>query len=78
MIVWTLIGILVFCVLMLFRNSWVYKVRIAVLDNSRWDGGKHVEFKSLPSYDYMMLRFWIWDVKKFLPLEHQGISISRE
>ena len=45
----------------LIRNRWVYKKRIKVLH--------HMGLKThdlLPSYNTMMLKFWIWDINKLL------------
>lgn len=52
--------IFVFAVGMLFRNAWVYRVRTALL-HADW-----AAYKTLPEYNVMMWRFWVWDAAKFL------------
>ena len=51
--------ILCFCVFVSFRNAWVYKKSIEAFDRSL------KEYHSLPDYDTMMWKFWIWDIEKF-------------
>ncbi|PKB90925.1 hypothetical protein A8A01_03195 [Ewingella americana] len=55
------VSALLWCVFMLHRNSWVYKQRMKVLHG---ENGFN-EHQKLPSYDYMMRKFWVWDVNKF-------------
>ena len=55
------IGSLIYC---LIRNDWVYRVRIRMIDTD------YELYKKMPSYDYMMHRFWVWDVNKFMPREY--------
>lgn len=43
----------------LHRNNWVYNQRMRLIHED-WDS-----YQRLPSYDDMMKKFWIWDVKKF-------------
>lgn len=62
-------------ILLVVRNDWVLNKRIAVLEASQWDGTQHVEFKSLPSYNFMLYHFWVWDVKRFLPKECRDIKL---
>lgn len=50
----------VFAIYILFRNEWVYNCRTFLL-HSNYD-----TYKKLPSYDKMVLKFWVWDVNKFL------------
>lgn len=45
---------------MLIRNDWVYRNRIRLLYKD-WDA-----YDRLPSYDSMWLRFWVWDINKFI------------
>lgn len=47
-------------VYMFIRNQWVFSVRIKLIDED------HSTYKKLESYDTMMIRFWIWNVKKFI------------
>jgi hypothetical protein len=49
-------------ILLLLRNKWVYKVRLGQL-NGTAEGMS--EYMKLPSYLYMVLHFWIWNVEKF-------------
>ena len=55
------IVLICFCLFLLFRNSWVCRVRVNMIYND------HDKYEELPSYDAMLWRFWIWDVNKFLP-----------
>lgn len=48
---------------MLQRNEWVYRVRSKMIDED-W-----ATYQRLPTYDAMMSRFWVWDVRAFLPPE---------
>ena len=47
----------VITVFFMFRNDWVCSIRIAEIIDGDWD--------SLPSYEYMLYNFWIWDIEKF-------------
>lgn len=54
--------IFTFClgVLMLVRNEWVYRVRkIMSHENPEL-------YDKLPSYDNMMIHFWVWNINKFI------------
>ena len=58
LIVFALLIILgIITILFMFRNEWVCKVRVAEIVDGDWD--------SLPSYEYMLYHFWIWDIEKF-------------
>jgi len=46
-------------VFLFIRNEWVLKERISVIENN------YQLYEKLPSYDYMVLHFWIWDIEKF-------------
>jgi len=48
-----------FLIMMLFRNGWVHSTRNKILKSGLR------EFYKLPSYNTMMLKFWIWNVDKF-------------
>jgi hypothetical protein len=50
----------------LIRNQWVFKTRMRILHASRWDGRRHIEYDSLPTYDQMMLQFWNWNGDSFI------------
>ncbi|KLP40834.1 hypothetical protein ACEV60_20090 [Enterobacter ludwigii] len=56
-----LITIDLLLILGLVRVFWVQKSRMRVID--QWG---HEGYERLPSYNHMVLNFWIWDVKKFL------------
>jgi hypothetical protein len=51
--------LLVFCVFMLYRNRWVYRERIKAISD-------YEKYCRLPSYDFMMLHFWVFDINWFL------------
>jgi hypothetical protein len=42
------------------RNEWVFRQRGKWIDLDVYHFHKHA-----PSYNSMVLRFWIWDMKKF-------------
>lgn len=43
------------------RNVWVYRKREKVLLRAGY-----FVYGILPSYNTMMLKFWIWDINKFI------------
>lgn len=43
----------------LWRNEWVYRVRVKMIDDD------FERYKRLPSYLSMFLQIWVWDVNKF-------------
>lgn len=45
----------------IFRVHWVFKKRMKVL---RCMG--LITLNTMPSYNTMMLKFWVWDINKFL------------
>ncbi len=47
-----------------FRASWVNRRRMDFLVKNDIHG-----YLRLPSYDYMLFHFWVWDVKKFIQEE---------
>jgi len=53
-------------ILMSVRNEWVYRNRMRLIDESL------DQYDSLPSYNQMFIKFWIWDVNKFLELQHSN------
>lgn len=55
-----IIGSISFLVFALIRNTWVHIVRTRVIYE------KNSRYKQLPDYDFMLLKFWVWDVEKFL------------
>lgn len=59
-----LIGILIGILLgiyILIRNDWVYKKRIKLI---KFENGSLL-IDQYVSYNTMICRFWIWDIKKF-------------
>ncbi len=56
-ILWSIWAFLMLAIIYMWvRNDWVHKVRIANIDQPRYD--------ELLSYNQMMLRFWVWDILK--------------
>lgn len=69
-----------FSVQMLARNNWVHAQRLRILQDDLERGKAAIARKEypvdvndyfptynrLPSYDYMMWTFWIWDINKYL------------
>lgn len=57
-----ILGILIlqlfFCIFMAFRNQWVYKQRLNLINN-KWES-----YPNYWTYNKMFLHFWIWDVEK--------------
>jgi hypothetical protein len=58
--------ILTCCFLMMIRNLWVYKIRMRLIDED------FELYRSLPSYDAMLIKFWIWDVNHFVRRSRNG------
>ena len=54
-----------FGVFMLCRNEWVFRERRRLLNTMPISEGLRLH-RSLPDYDVMMRRFWIWDVRRFM------------
>lgn len=50
----------VFLLLLLWRNTRVHRFRMDLI-RSDWRA-----FNRLPSYDTMLLRFWVWPLRRFL------------
>jgi len=50
-----------FCVYYI-RNEIVFNYREFVMINEGFDA-----WKSLPDFEIMVLKFWIWDMRKFNP-----------
>lgn len=64
-------ALLLFNMFLLHRNNWVYKKRIEILNhdykNGEWsEEGGFKNYSKLPSYTNMLMKFWVWDVNKFL------------
>jgi len=64
------IGILglMFSASMLYRNEWVYKMRIRWIDEDyKNPDTERANWRvDQVSYNTMLYRFWIWDESKFL------------
>lgn len=56
---------LIGCVLTMIRNNWVFSERMRILNQMPVALGLH-DYHRLPSYETMMMKFWIWDVNKFM------------
>jgi hypothetical protein len=75
---------LVGCVIFLIRNEWVFRKRTAItqacyrnaiadIDAGRYEGEPYRRWKpqeTMPTYNQMVYRFWVWDVKKFVRSEY--------
>jgi len=59
------------CAYTLFRNACVFSYRMKVLEQCRQDGSLDA-YSKLPSYDAMMLRFWVWPLSKFENYQVKG------
>lgn len=73
------IVILVFCIFMLFRNDWVFKLQLAhntmvfelmlnkIGNRSRYSPGAYNEYYNcIWDYRRMLYHFWIWDLRKMV------------
>jgi hypothetical protein len=49
---------LCFCFFMLYRNNWVYKQRMLLID-TKWE-----TYHNYWDYQKMMKYWWIWNVEK--------------
>lgn len=64
--------VMVFFVYILIRNQLVYIASIRFInffyeeDPERYAAGKRFH-ESLPSYDEMLWKFWVWPLSKFYP-----------
>ncbi|HDR2588126.1 TPA: hypothetical protein QCI16_002862 [Enterobacter ludwigii] len=57
----TLLILVVVEIAVLFRFEWVKSMRRQVRDFFGYD-----DYKRLPSFRVMFLKFWVWDVNTFL------------
>lgn len=60
-----LFGSLILCMLFLaliiwYRINWAHKKRMRLMDTD-WD-----KYMTLQSYDMMIVKFWVWDIDKFV------------
>lgn len=77
----TLLGLcvvgMVFTLLMMFRNDWVYRERCKLIERASKESRRRIDHGDLDfmrawdeyeneylSYDEMLHRFWIWNVEK--------------
>jgi len=52
---------------MIFRNHWVFKKRMEILQNGSLNAiDRYSLYERLPPYNVMVRRWWVWDVNKFL------------
>jgi hypothetical protein len=59
--------IMAFCaIFLLIRNEWVYRKRTNLICTN------FSEYKKLPSYDYMLWHFWIWNIEKFKEVNNES------
>jgi len=59
----SLVGSLIF-IFTFYRINWVYDERIKILHIEPVKKSLE-EYDKLPSYNYMIYHFWIWDIEKF-------------
>lgn len=45
---------------MLYRNEWLLDEKLRLIKRD------FEKTKQLPDYNYMLKKFWIWDIEKFL------------
>lgn len=58
---------------MLFRVHWVFNKRMEILRNTDVStSDRNSLYERLPSFNEMMLRWWIWDVNKFFSDKERG------
>ena len=53
--------LIVFAILMLIRNEWVYD---RLMELNRFENGIHL-IREYDDYFDIYIRFWIWDINKF-------------
>lgn len=53
--------VLAACTYMMYRNNCVFSYRTTMLFSD------HAKYETLPSYDTMMGKFWVWPLSKFEP-----------
>lgn len=74
-ILFLLVMALVFCFYMLIRNNMVHKARQDFMeffyhcDPNGYEAGKKFH-EHVPSYDKMLLKFWIFPLSSFYPAYH--------
>lgn len=70
--IYLLLSVLGFCFFMLIRNNLVHAERCKFIeyfynhDKAGYAAGKSFE-TSVPSYDEMLLKFWVWPLDSFYP-----------
>ena len=60
----TIFLFLSFSFYIMFRNDWVYRNRIRLINKCE-TLEDFIAFRRLPSYSRMMWKFWVWDIEKF-------------
>ncbi len=55
--------LLILCAVIVVRNPWVYDRRMEFVDKYCIKDPDY--YHSLPIYNKMMYKFWIWDISKF-------------
>lgn len=74
-ILFLLVMALAFCFYMLIRNEMVHKTRREFIeffyyhDPNGYDAGKNF-YEHVPSYDEMLLKFWVFPLSSFYPAYH--------
>jgi hypothetical protein len=70
MFITIVLGVLIFVgaviSVLMFRNHWVYNKRMDLLHSN------YAEYLKLLSYDKMLYKFWVWDIKKLKRKEFKG------
>jgi hypothetical protein len=55
----------------IYRNVWVYRARVAIL------AADFEAYRTLPTHDAMVARFWIWDASRFLGWHPSHVEAER-
>jgi hypothetical protein len=78
MVSWILLITLGTAAYMLFRNSCVFSYRMKVLDQCKRENSL-ASYDKLPSYNYMMYKFWVWPMSSFekQPEQQQRIKLVK-
>ena len=76
-VLWICLSILGYCLFGLFRNQWVYELKMrhnktvflfamskAIQDEYNFDSGR--AYDCLWNYERMVLSFWVWDIRKMV------------
>jgi len=62
---WMSVAVVILCIFFLFRNNWVYRQWLKLIDED------FMVYMTLPSYESMLFGrgFWVWDINYFISLE---------